>query len=76
MSEMPRCSVCGAKVKALPEYKYCGCEFCEGHQVKGWVMGCEHQGSIDVPDMMRQINTFRSGTLDMLMKKAKERENG
>lgn len=70
--DTPRCSVCKTPIKELPTYEYCECEHCEGHQISGYKMGCEHYGAIDLPDVMRTINTYRGNALDDIIRSFKE----
>ena len=69
---MARCSICKVQILELPAYEYCKCEDCKGHQISKAKMGCEHQGAIDLPDLITTINHYRSEALDEIIRSYKE----
>ncbi len=76
---MVHCSICKVQILELPAYKYCECEHCEGHQISGFKMGCEHEGNVNLADLQKTINRYRSGALDDIIrgyKKDKAKREG
>ena len=69
---MGRCGICNVPIKELPAYEYCECEHCEGHRISGYKMGCEHDGNVNLMDLQKTINHYRSGALDEIVRSYKE----